>query len=686
MLEKDDLHEKARLLLQRERELFELRTKFEQLAVWLSVGQALPELFVERGRSLPQLFDRVRKLFIAKLRLQRVCWYEIAVDELRPLAPAGDPRALPCEARAYLEAQPNGVCNEPSSALALADALGLHRFMWRRIERTRDLPILLVAGFDATKAVFQSPFGDNDAAQFGNAARQVEALLANYLLVGELEREKAQLERTNLTLEQRDRELSKATDELLAVNETLEQRVRQRTDALASKNAELRLVLDNVDQGLIIIDLHGRMALERSSAVERWFGPAAAVPLFEYLGSDRRFAELLDLGLESLRDDIMPRDVCLAQFPDALRIGDRHFHCRYLPIEDGEKWDSLLLVIDDVTEQLKRTREEAEQRELVAACTTLMRDRAGFLRFFDEVERMLAELARDDIEAERGKQLLHTLKGNAGTLGLRVVADLCHVAESELERAGAPGAASIHALRAHWAAIAGELRTLAPAGLAKTLELSDIELGRLRERARAGASALQIVQDLEFLRWEPVSRTLGRLGQQARALALRLGKGELDVQIEADGSRLDPERWGPLWSALVHVVRNAVDHGLEPPRERQAIGKPERGRMRLSGQRIAEGYRLELSDDGRGVDWTRVQSLCLARGRPAASRDDLVNALLSTGFSTRNEVTETSGRGVGLAAVAQAVRELSGAVSIESDAGKGTRWLFTFPSAAVAAH
>jgi len=686
LVDHEHLLEKARMLLQRERELFELRTKFEQLALWLSVGQALPELFVERGKPLTQILDRLRKLLISKLRLQRVLVFELSPDELAPLSPPGAPRTLPPEARAFLDAQASGVCNEAASAPLLSEVVGLYRFMWGRLTRARGAPILLVAGFDATKAAFQSPFGDNDVAHFGNAMRQAEALLANYLLVDELEREKAQLEQANLTLEQRDRELSKATEQLLAVNETLELRVRERTMALASKNAELRLIFDNVDQGLIIVDLEGRMARERSRAVESWFGPAPeAALLSDYLAADRRFAELLSFGLETLRDDVMPQAVCLAQLPETLRLGDRQFRCRYLPIETESRAPSLLLVIDDVTQQLERAREESQQRELLAAFTAMMRDRAGFLRFFEEVDHTLAELSGATTADARRKQLLHTLKGNAGTLGLHVLAELCHAAETELENRDSVVPDSIQPLRARWEAVSGSLLSLAPTGLHKMLELSEADLSRLGQLARGGAPAHQIVEELERLRWEPVSRILDRLGQQARGLALRLGKGAIEVTVEADDLRLDPARWEPLWAALVHVVRNAVDHGLEPVAERVGAGKTGPGCVRLCARRLADGYRLELSDDGRGVDWARVRSVCLARGRSAESGEDLIEALLSDGFSTKSEITETSGRGVGLSALAAVVRDLAGGIAMESDTGRGTSWVLTFPRAFAAA-
>jgi two-component system chemotaxis sensor kinase CheA len=148
--------------------------------------------------------------------------------------------------------------------------------------------------------------------------------------------------------------------------------------------------------------------------------------------------------------------------------------------------------------------------------------------------------------------------------------------------------------------------------------------------------------------------------------------------------RLDHDRWAPFWGAFVHVVRNAVDHGLEDPETRAAIGKAI-PRIGLRTYEIVEGAAgqliLEISDDGRGIRWEAVAAKAAKVGLPHATRDDLAAALFAEGLSTRDAVTETSGRGVGLGAVREACAALGGRIEVESTSGVGTTFRFRFPLA-----
>jgi ligand-binding sensor domain-containing protein/PAS domain-containing protein len=146
-------------------------------------------------------------------------------------------------------------------------------------------------------------------------------------------------------------------------NATLGQKVEERTRELGQRNEALRIVLDNVDQGLFRVDLEGRMLEERSTIVDHWFAPCEGRPDFVvYVGADARFAEAFTIGMEAVREDVMTLALCLDQLPKRLVAAGRHFDCRYLPIEDAGTLRALLCVLDDVTEGLKRAEDEAEQR------------------------------------------------------------------------------------------------------------------------------------------------------------------------------------------------------------------------------------------------------------------------------------------------------------------------------------
>jgi two-component system chemotaxis sensor kinase CheA len=158
-----------------------------------------------------------------------------------------------------------------------------------------------------------------------------------------------------------------------------------------------------------------------------------------------------------------------------------------------------------------------------------------------------------------------------------------------------------------------------------------------------------------------------------------LEKGDIKIDIRTHGMRMDIAPLAGLWSSLPHLVRNAIDHGLESPEERVTRGKPPVGRLLFESLSEGDTIVLAVEDDGRGIDWPRVAEKAKERGLPHATRRDLEKALFSDGLSTRSEVTDVSGRGVGMSAVLAEVERLGGTLRIHSTPRRGTRFECVVP-------
>lgn len=170
------------------------------------------------------------------------------------------------------------------------------------------------------------------------------------------------------------------------------------------------------------------------------------------------------------------------------------------------------------------------------------------------------------------------------------------------------------------------------------------------------------------------------VGRTARSAAQTLGK-EVKVRVEGD-TAIDGAIEQRLQPALLHLIRNAVDHGIEPPQEREQRGKPRMGSIRVRLVTSAGTLRIEVADDGRGLDFEAIRKK-VAQTKPEASDYDdeqLAESLFRHGFSTRQQVTELSGRGVGLDVVREAVTAGGGDLRVESIPGEGTRFLISLPA------
>jgi two-component system chemotaxis sensor kinase CheA len=390
------------------------------------------------------------------------------------------------------------------------------------------------------------------------------------------------------------------------------------------------------------------------------------------------YATSFGMGYEALIDDFLPRELCIEQMPARLRHDSREFRCSYFAITKGAEFNGLLIVINDVTAELMHAKQDAERKEILAMFEAFTKDRTGFLSFMDEANDLFGQIHTADVPLQ--KRILHTLKGNAGLMGFSIVASLCHQAEDELaELLSALSTEALAPLESRWRTLNEALKSFLGDKGRDVLELSAKELEKLEQEVRAGAPNEYVLDRLASWWLEAAELPLKRLGRYAAALASRLGKGELDVEIQAHGVRLAPKAWAGFWTDLVHVVRNAVDHGLEPTSERERMGKAERPKLRFSTAVIQRKLVVEVEDNGRGVSWDAVKSAAVKLGMPIDTEDEVVRAMFASGVSTSAEVTNLSGRGVGLSAVRQQVNDLGGHIAVISKPKRGTCFRFTFP-------
>lgn len=182
---------------------------------------------------------------------------------------------------------------------------------------------------------------------------------------------------------------------------------------------------------------------------------------------------------------------------------------------------------------------------------------------------------------------------------------------------------------------------------------------------------------VETWTWSRTAEHLQRLRGQVEHVAERLGK-PVRVEIEHNGLRLPVTYLQSFWPTLVHVVRNAVDHGIEPAALRRERNKPPVGTIKLATWQTDTQFCVEVADDGGGIDPELVRAKAAERGLDVPSDESIPALLLKDGFSTRDDVTDLSGRGVGLSATADACRAEGGRIEIVNDPGRGIRFVFRF--------
>lgn len=193
-----------------------------------------------------------------------------------------------------------------------------------------------------------------------------------------------------------------------------------------------------------------------------------------------------------------------------------------------------------------------------------------------------------------------------------------------------------------------------------------------------------IQEDVMNMRMVPIQMVFQRFPRLVRDMARKLGK-KIDLSVEGVDTEVDKGIVDDLFDPLVHLIRNSVDHGVEDPETRSKLGKPESGKIVLKAQHEGDSIVIEVKDDGKGLNTQKLKEKAIAKGFVTAeaaeqmSERELLSLIFIPGFSTAKEVSNLSGRGVGMDAVKKKIEEIGGSVGIATVLGKGTRIIIRLP-------
>jgi peroxiredoxin/signal transduction histidine kinase len=478
------------------------------------------------------------------------------------------------------------------------------------------------------------------------------------------------------------------------INVELERRVQKRT-------SEIRDLLDNIGEGFFSFGPDFVIHREMSAATEKFFPTDIRFqdPFLVLKAKDpTETKSLLGLVFSGQTEFQMIEEL----LPQELAVGERTFGISYRWVKSPRATteSKIIAVMKDISREKLLAQMHAREEELNAMIVRVAVDREGFLQLLSETQRMFDEIqvALQPFDVAALFRHFHTIKGGMAVYGLARVARAAHAIEAKLTGATetiAPEIARDFAeLRKTLDGQLDELKALVNrdelGAKDRVFKITQSQISQLADELLHSVPAdawKEIQAKVERLKLQPIQAPIKRLVTLAEELAPRLGKA---VQVELKGQELPVkhDKLEPLFGVLVHLIRNSLDHGLETPEDRVARGKSEEGKLSIIASQDQSSLKLVIMDDGAGINVPKVKEIAVAKGlltpdKAAALSDrDAAHLIFAPGFSTKTEVTDVSGRGVGMDAVKDAVTRLGGRIRIATRPGVGTAFEIVIPEAA----
>lgn len=474
--------------------------------------------------------------------------------------------------------------------------------------------------------------------------------------------------------------LESAEGEIRVLNSELEKKVEERT-------ATIRMILDHVKSGFLLIDhsfkVQPGFTKSCEDILEHVVQPGDSFTDFFTLTQRQRGD--LHMALVQVFEDVLPESVSLSMIKNRLPIKNRQVTIQSAVIRDHKQAiQSILITLTDATHVAQMEKEAKLNQVLVKILHAQVNFKSLLAESFSDLERSKNLLGEDGQKAV--KMILHTIKGNFASFGLDEIAQSVH----EIEDRTTIAVHNIEDLSQkiqQFLELYKDILKIDPASLhEKSYRLHDSHLVRLSDRLRSRGASREVLDTfavwMEEIKQISFEELIGPIGKKARSIGESLGK-KVELVIHGGNIPVDADRLQSVIHSLIHLVRNSIDHGLEFPDERGE--KPETGEIFIRVRRDDKAFHIEAGDDGRGIDLALIREVAVGKGlisldeASKLSDQESLALIFRSGFSTRDEVTSLSGRGVGMSAIESAVLELGGKISIQTKLGVGTCFHIEIP-------
>lgn len=505
---------------------------------------------------------------------------------------------------------------------------------------------------------------------------------------------------------------------IVAFNGMIE-KIQEASVLVKQKTADMQAMLQNIPQGILTVVDGNTVHPEYSAFLETVFETQdiAGRDLMDLVFTDTTLGADTLSQIQAIGGACIGEDVMNFEFNEHLMVGEvekkmadgriKILDLSWSPITDeADTVIRLMLCVRDVTELRKLAAEANEQKHelemigeiLAVAAPKFQEFIATSRRFLDENEQIVHQNPEATAFAiAKLFRNMHTIKGNGRTYGLLHLSNVVHDVEQHYDDLRHPETGAVW----NQEALLQDLLKVRVA-IDRYARINEVTLGRQAAPEQAAAVERHILtidrkhileslhrletvntanlhelvavrnavrKTLRLLGTESIGEILASVTDSLPALASELGKAAPVVEIEDNGYVIHAHSSTLLNNVFMHLIRNAMDHGLELPQERVAKGKPEAGTIRLQLGVMDNMLHLALSDDGRGLALARVRQTGIEKGLISADQvmtdAELAGLIMRPGFSTRSEVTDVSGRGVGMDAVLDFVTREQGRIEIQ---------------------